>query len=80
MTASRTAADRDARTLYVPGEPAPVVPAQLKVVRLPRHPGDDVADTGQCVEPAVQQPQFRLVGRHEAEADRGAEKAGASRR
>jgi len=48
-----------------------------QVVVLPRHSGDDVADTGTCVHPATQQPQLRLARRQEREPDGGAEEAGA---
>jgi hypothetical protein len=54
-----------------------VVASKLHVVALPRHAGDDVADTGPRVEPAVKQAQLRLAGFQREEAESGAEKPGA---
>jgi hypothetical protein len=44
---------------------------------LPRHAAHDVIDAAPGVEPVVKQPQLRLVHRHKAEPDSGAQEAGA---
>ncbi len=50
---------------------------QTEIVVVASHPGDDIADAAPAVEPVVKQPQLRLVHRHKAEPDSGAQEAGA---
>jgi hypothetical protein len=65
-----TTDSRKRRAPRAGGNVAEVEPVTLRV-----HSGDDVADAGPAVEPAVQQSQLGLRRRHEAEADGAAEDA-----